>query len=55
MDLEQIINTAWEDRSMLTDKTVQEAIRQVVSLLDTGKLRVAEPTADGDWKVNELR
>ncbi len=38
---------------MLNDKSVQEAIRQVVSLLDTGKLRVAEPTADGEWKVND--
>ena len=28
--LENIINQAWEDRSMLTQKPVQEAIRQVV-------------------------
>lgn len=53
MNLEKIINSAWEDRSMLHDKPTQEAIREVVSLLDTGKLRVAEPTADGDWKVND--
>lgn len=51
--LEQIINSAWEDRSMLNDKPVQEAIRQVVSLLDTGKVRVAEPLENGDWKVND--
>ncbi len=51
--LENIINSAWEDRSMLNDKSTQEAIRQVVSLLDTGKLRVAEPTTEGEWKVND--
>lgn len=51
--LEKIINSAWEDRSMLNDKPVQESIRHVVSLLDTGKVRVAEPTPDGEWKVND--
>jgi 2,3,4,5-tetrahydropyridine-2-carboxylate N-succinyltransferase len=53
MNLENIINSAWEDRSLLQDKHTQEAIRQVVALLDTGKLRVAEPIADGEWKVND--
>ncbi len=51
--LENIINQAWEDRSMLTQKPVQEAIRQVVDLLDTGKARVAEPDGNGGWKVND--
>ncbi len=51
--LENIINQAWEDRSMLTQKPVQEAIRQVVDLLDTGKVRVAEPDGNGGWKVND--
>lgn len=53
MNLENIINSAWEDRSLLQDKPTQEAIRQVVALLDNGKLRVAEPIADGEWKVND--
>jgi 2,3,4,5-tetrahydropyridine-2,6-dicarboxylate N-succinyltransferase len=51
--LESIINAAWEDRSMLNDKSVQATIREVVSLLDTGQVRVAEPTAEGEWKVND--
>lgn len=51
--LENTINAAWEDRSMLKDKPVQEAINHVISLLDTGKLRIAEPTDDGEWKVND--
>lgn len=51
--LEQTINQTWEDRSMLPQKPVQEAIRTVISKLDAGMLRVAEPLADGEWKVND--
>jgi 2,3,4,5-tetrahydropyridine-2,6-dicarboxylate N-succinyltransferase len=51
--LESIINAAWDDRSMLNDKSVQATIREVVALLDTGQVRVAEPTDDGEWKVND--
>ena len=51
-ELRQIVEQAWENRDMLSsDKTVT-AIREVVSLLDGGTLRVAEPNGD-DWKVNE--
>ena len=32
---------------------VQQKIRAVIELLDKGEVRVAEPTADGDWKVND--
>jgi 2,3,4,5-tetrahydropyridine-2-carboxylate N-succinyltransferase len=51
--LETIINQAWDDRSMLQQRAVQNTINEVVNLLDVGKLRVAEPTADGHWKVND--
>ncbi len=51
-NLKNIIETAWEDRSLLKQEETRSAIRQVISLLDKGELRVAEP--DGDvWKVNE--
>ena len=50
--LQEIIEQAWEDRSLLKqDKTIN-AIREVVNLLDVGKLRVAEPIKN-DWQVNE--
>ena len=49
--LQEIIEKAWGNRDLLKDATVQNAIREVVDLLDKGKLRVAEPTEDG-WKVN---
>ncbi len=52
MELRQVIEKAWEDRSMLKDAEVQESIRSVVEMLDKGSLRVAEPVAHG-WQVNE--
>ncbi|NQY67335.1 MAG: 2,3,4,5-tetrahydropyridine-2,6-dicarboxylate N-succinyltransferase [Flavobacteriales bacterium] len=51
-ELRNIIEAAWEDRSMLEDANVAEAIRAVVDGLDKGKIRVAEPNGD-DWIVNE--
>lgn len=50
--LQSVIENAWEDRSLLTNKVTIDAIRSVVDLLDSGTLRVAEPTTDG-WQVNE--
>ena len=46
------IEKAWEDRTLLKDNLIQKNIREVVDLLDKGKLRVAEPTSEG-WQVNE--
>lgn len=50
--LQQIIENAWNDRSLLTDKITIDSIRSVIDLLDEGTLRVAEPTSKG-WQVNE--
>ncbi|NOQ91538.1 MAG: 2,3,4,5-tetrahydropyridine-2,6-dicarboxylate N-succinyltransferase [Flavobacteriaceae bacterium] len=50
--LQQIIESAWNDRSLLKEEKVQIAIRKVIDLLDNGELRVAEPIATG-WQVNE--
>lgn len=47
-----IIEAAWEDRSLLEQKETQDSIREVINQIDAGKLRVAEPTAEG-WQVNE--
>ena len=51
-ELQQIIEKAWDNRDLLKETETQNAIRKVVSLLDVGELRVAEPTNDG-WQVNE--
>ena len=50
--MKNIIEKAWENRSLLEESNTQNIIRKVVSQLDEGKLRVAEPTSIG-WKVNE--
>ena len=51
-NLKSLIEAAWENRALLEETTTKEAIRTIVDLLDTGDLRVAEPTVDG-WQVNE--
>lgn len=51
-ELKSIIETTWNNRALLQESKNQDAIREVVDLLDNGKLRVAEPIADG-WQVNE--
>lgn len=50
--LQHTIETAWENRALLTDTHTINSIREVINLLDNGTLRVAEPTNDG-WQVNE--
>ncbi len=48
----ELIEKAWEDRSLLQDASVQKAIKDVIEQLDKGVLRVAEPIGN-DWKVND--
>ncbi|HEY0654246.1 MAG TPA: 2,3,4,5-tetrahydropyridine-2,6-dicarboxylate N-succinyltransferase [Chryseosolibacter sp.] len=52
MELQQIIEKAWDNRELLKESSTQSTIRSVIEKLDKGELRVAEPVADG-WKVNE--
>ncbi|MEO1031765.1 MAG: 2,3,4,5-tetrahydropyridine-2,6-dicarboxylate N-succinyltransferase [Bacteroidota bacterium] len=51
-ELQSLIEHAWNDRSQLKDESTINAIRTVIDLIDSGSLRVAEPTTDG-WQVNE--
>ncbi|MHC1778537.1 MAG: 2,3,4,5-tetrahydropyridine-2,6-dicarboxylate N-succinyltransferase [Lentimicrobium sp.] len=50
--IKEMVEAAWEKREFLQQGDTQGAINEVVRLLDTGKLRVAEPDGEG-WKVNE--
>ncbi|MFT6112454.1 MAG: 2,3,4,5-tetrahydropyridine-2-carboxylate N-succinyltransferase [Bacteroidia bacterium] len=50
--LQQIILAAWENRELLKTDETKDTIRQVIELLDKGKLRCAEPT-DSGWQVND--
>lgn len=51
-EIQNLINAAWADRSLLSDPNVLKAINDTIASLDAGQLRVAEPTATG-WKVND--
>lgn len=55
MSLEQTINEIYEKKTenpeLLKAKESIEAIEETIALLDSGNIRVAEPTPDG-WKVN---
>lgn len=51
--LQKTIETIWDDRSRLDRPESKEAIREVIDLLDKGRLRTAEPLGDGTWQVNE--
>lgn len=46
------IDQAWQDRRLLDDPPVQESIRELIHLLDQGKLRVAS-RGDKGWEVHE--
>ena len=53
--LQQLIEAAWEDRTLLKDPATEAAIREVVCLVDAGELRTAEPLdlEQSLWQVNE--
>ena len=52
MELQQIIENAWDDRSLLADKDVKIAVKSIIDELDRGERRVAEPI-DGEWVVHD--
>lgn len=49
--LQRTIEAAWENRELLQEATTRKAIEDVIAQLDSGMLRVAEPTENG-WQVN---
>lgn len=52
MSLQQTIENIWDNRELLQNEDSQKAIREVISRVDKGELRTAEPTENG-WQVNE--
>ncbi len=52
MNFEQIIESAWNDRSLLSDQETLDAITQIIDRVNDGSLRAAEPLENGEWKVN---
>ena len=56
-DIERIIDSAWERRAELLpdspDLEVRAAVDAALDLLECGTRRVAEPSPDGGWRVNQ--
>lgn len=52
IEIREIVENAWDNRSLLSEKRTAEAIEYVIEELDKGRLRVAEPEGD-TWKVND--
>jgi len=55
-ELQSTIEAAFENRAEITpanvDPAIKNAVLEAIDLIDSGAMRVAEPTADG-WQVNE--
>lgn len=56
LELQQLIDNAWEQRTELspasTPAEIRRAVEHVIAELDAGRLRVAEKR-DGNWHVNQ--
>jgi len=53
LSMQNIIESAWNNRELLNDASTIKAIETVIESLDKGELRVSEPLPDGTWQVNE--
>jgi 2,3,4,5-tetrahydropyridine-2-carboxylate N-succinyltransferase len=51
-DYTSLIEEAWENRALLSEKKYLNAIEAVIEHIDKGRLRCAEPI-NGSWQVNE--
>jgi len=56
-ELEQVISRHWPQRHSLSSNSVpgelNDALEQILELLEQGHLRVAEPDDEGEWQVQE--
>jgi 2,3,4,5-tetrahydropyridine-2-carboxylate N-succinyltransferase len=56
-ELQFMVNSAWERRTMLTmdeiDGSTRPIVERVIEGLESGEFRVAEPDGKGGWTVNE--
>jgi len=53
---ETLINAAWEDRASLSPDTkgeTRDAIEAAIMALDSGEMRVASKSGNGDWVVHQ--
>ena len=55
MSIENIINEAWENKDQISqnsDKSLKDAINQIIDDLDSGKARVAEKI-NSEWVTHQ--
>jgi 2,3,4,5-tetrahydropyridine-2,6-dicarboxylate N-succinyltransferase len=56
-ELQFMVDSAWERRTMLTmdeiDGSTRPMVNMVMDRIESGEYRVAEPDGKGGWKVNE--
>ena len=50
--MQNLIEKAWNNKELLQDKEVIEAIQKIILQLNDGSIRVAEPQGN-TWIVNE--
>lgn len=50
--MKELIESAWENRSLLENDTTKNAICQTIDLLDRGQIRIADKN-NGVWSVND--
>jgi len=57
MNLQETIDECWENRANISPASapggVRQAVNSVIAQLDSGALRVAEPSGDGNWVVHQ--
>ncbi len=53
MELQEIIEQAWENRELLRERKTEIAIKTIIEEVDKGLRRVATPLENGEWQINE--
>src|SRR5678809_961518 len=52
-EYQSIIEAAWDNRQLLSERETQDAILQTIRMLNFGEIRVANQQGPGQWTVNE--
>ncbi|MBI2720941.1 MAG: 2,3,4,5-tetrahydropyridine-2,6-dicarboxylate N-succinyltransferase [Bacteroidetes bacterium] len=50
--MQNLIEQAWENRELLKEASTIKVIEEVIEQLDKGFIRVAQPSDNGNWQVN---
>lgn len=53
MEVKNTIDAAWDDRNLLEEQYVKDAVLEVIRQLNDGIIRVAQPSDNGGWVVND--